>query len=261
MIKLLLAAIASLGAIWHPVRSGVWISESTMSRSGPLSVVRAVAVRVNPSSHRFSLVALQANDGTHSIWTIDSIPDDAVVALNAGQFSSGIPWGWVVREGVEIKPPGSGTLGMALVADSAGVMSLVTIDEIPLRRGRVMNAFQSYPALIVDGQVPWELQAPGRGVDLAHRDSRLAVCTLADGSLVIILTRFTALGAAGSTLPWGPTVTEMAEHMLSMGCRRAMLLDGGISSQLVVRNTDGTLRRWPNWRPVPLAMVIREGVR
>lgn len=257
MMKLLLAAVVSLGAIWHPVRSGVWISESTMSKSGPLSVVRAVAVRVNPSSHRVSLVALQATDGTHSVWTIDSIPDDAVVAVNAGQFSSGIPWGWIVMDGREIKSPGSGTLVMALVADSAGVMSLLTTDEIPSHRERAVNAFQSYPALIVDGQVPWELQAPGRGIDLTHRDSRVAVCTLSDGSLVILLTRFMPLGNAGSTLPWGPTVSEMANYMLSMGCRRAMLLDGGISSQLVVRNIDGTLRRWPNWRPVPLAMVIR----
>jgi hypothetical protein len=258
MTKLLLAAIVSLGAVWHPVRSGVWISESMMSESGSLSVVRAVAVRVDASSHRFSLVALQASDGTRSIWTIDSIPGDAVTALNAGQFSSGIPWGWVVKDGIELKPPGAGNLAMALIADSAGVTSLVTSGEIPLHRGRVMNAFQSYPALIVDGRVPWELRAPGRGVNLAHRDSRLAVCTLADGSLVIVITRFTALGASGSTLPWGPTVPEMAAHMLSMGCMRAMLLDGGISSQLVVRNNDGSLRRWPNWRPVPLAMVIRK---
>jgi hypothetical protein len=259
MMKLLLVVLASLGALWHPVRSGVWIGESIMSRNGPLSVVRAIAVRVNPSSHEFSLIALRADDGTRSIWTIDSIPESAVVALNTGQFSFGIPWGWVVMDGREIKPPGSGTLGMALVTDSAGAMSLVTAAEISALRGRVINAFQSYPALIVDGTVPWELQAPGRGVNLAHRDSRLAVCTLSDGSLVIVLTRFTALGAAGSTLPWGPTVPEMADYMLGLGCRRAMLLDGGISSQLAVRNSDGTLRRWPNWRPVPLALVIKPG--
>lgn len=261
MMRLLLAGLVSLGALWHPVRSGVWISESIMSRSGPLSVVRAVAVRIGPSSHEFSLIALKAVDGTRSIWTIDSIPDDAVVALNAGQYSSGIPWGWVVMDGREIKPPGSGTLGMALVTDSAGAVSLVTAAEISGRREHVMNAFQSYPALIVDGQVPWALKATGRGVDLAHRDTRLGICTLSDGSLVILLTRFTPLGTAGATLPWGPTVPEMAEHMLSLGCRRAMLLDGGISSQLAVRNNDGTLRRWPNWRPVPLAMVMRERVR
>jgi hypothetical protein len=257
MMKLLLAALVSLGFSWHPVRSGVWISESIMRHSGPLSVVRAVAVRVTLSSHQLSLAAPMAEDGARTIWTIDSIPDDAVIALNTGQFSFGFPWGWVVRNGEEIQPPGTGALGMALVVDSSGKVSLVTSSEIASRRGHVVNAFQSYPALIVDGELPWELRAPGRGVDLTHRDSRLAICTLDDGSLVILLTRFTALGNAGSTLPWGPTVPEIAEHMLALGCRRAMLLDGGISSQLVVRNDDGTLRRWPNWRPVPLAMVIR----
>jgi hypothetical protein len=260
-MKLLLAALVSIGLSWHPVRSGVWISESIMGRSGPLSVVRAVAVRMNPSSHRLSLAAPVAEDGTRTVWTIDSIPDDAVIALNTGQFSFGFPWGWVVRDGKEIQPPGTGSLGMALVTDSSGGISLVASSEIASRRGHVVNAFQSYPALIVDGELPWELRAPGRGVDLTHRDSRLALCILSDGSLVILLTRFTALGSAGSTLPWGPTVHEIAEYMLAMGCRRAMLLDGGISGQLVIRNGDGTLRRWANWRPVPLAMVIRPVAR
>jgi hypothetical protein len=256
MMKWLVSAIVSLGAIWLPVRNGVWLSETIMSRSGPLSAVRAVAVRVSPSFHGFQLVLPMARDGARGIWTIDSIPEGAIVALNAGQFSSGIPWGWVVQNGREIKSPGSGALGMALVSDSMGAISLLTQAEISLYRGKVVNAFQSYPALIVDGVIPWALRAPGRGVDLTHRDSRLAVCILDDQSLVIVLTRFDALGPAGSTLPWGPTVPEIAEHMQSLGCRRAMLLDGGISSQLIVRRNDGSLRRWPNWRPVPLAMVI-----
>jgi len=257
MIKLLVAALSSIGILWHPVRAGVSISEKDMSARGALSKVRAVMVRVNQTSHRFSLVLPTNEEGTNSIWTIDSIPDDGVVAFNAGQFSSGIPWGWVVQEGREIKPPGTGTLAMALVEDSSGRVSLVTGGEIAARRGRVVNAFQSYPALIVDGQLPWELQEDGRGVDLAHRDSRLAICIMGDESMVVVLTRFAALGSAGETLPWGPTVPEMADYMLSIGCRRAMLLDGGMSSQLVVRRGDGSLKRWPNWRPVPLAMVIR----
>ena len=256
MMKLVVAAIVSIGTTWHPVRSGVWLSETIMARSGPLSVVRAVAVRISRPPHGFYLASPVARDGSRSIWTIDSIPQDAIVALNAGQFAFGIPWGWVVQDGREIKPPGTGTLGMALVSDSAGAVSLMTSAEISSYRGKIVNAFQSYPALIVDGEIPWELGASGRGVDLTHRDSRLAVCTLSDQSLVIVLTRFDALGPAGSTLPWGPTVPEIAEHMQSLGCRRAMLLDGGISSQMAVRNNDGTLRRWPNWRPVPLAMVI-----
>jgi len=94
---------------------------------------------------------------------------------------------------------------------------------------------------------------------LGHRDSRLAIGVLADGSLIVALTRFTGLGKTGETIPWGPTVPEMAAFMRSLGCVRAMLLDGGISSQLVVRDGDGRLTRWPNWRPVPLALVVSLG--
>jgi hypothetical protein len=35
-----------------------------------------------------------------------------------------------------------------------------------------------------------------------------------------------------------------------------MLLDGGISSQLAVRNNNGILKRWTNWRLVPLGLVV-----
>jgi hypothetical protein len=47
----------------------------------------------------------------------------------------------------------------------------------------------------------------------------------------------------------------MAEFMRSQGCVRAMMLDGGLSSQLALRGPDGSVERWSNWRPVPLAVV------
>jgi hypothetical protein len=48
----------------------------------------------------------------------------------------------------------------------------------------------------------------------------------------------------------------MAAYMRSLGCRRAVLLDGGVSGQLALRERDGTLRRWANWRSVPLGLVV-----
>lgn len=93
-------------------------------------------------------------------------------------------------------------------------------------------------------------------MDLDHRDSRLALGLLQDGTVLVALTRFTGLGPAGERLPWGPTVGEMAAWMRAHGCRRAMLLDGGISGQMAVRAPGGTLERWPNWRPVPLGMLV-----
>jgi hypothetical protein len=188
-------------------------------------------------------------------WTVDLIPPGAVLALNAGQFGGGAPWGWLVRDGVEVQPPGVGALGMAFVVDKAGAVSLVAPDELAGARREAAQAFQSYPALLTgEGLLPWELQAPGRGVDLFHRDSRLALGIMRDGSIVVALTRVDVIGRGGETIPWGPTVPEMAAFMKSLGCLRAMMLDGGLSSQLAVRGTSGLLS-WKNWRPVPLGLI------
>ena len=247
-----------LGVVWHSVRPGVWQSEFPMAQSGPLAVVRVTVIRMDPRQITFQLKRATRDYGLGAAWTIDSIPDDGVVAFNAGQFLGGIPWGWLVQDGVETKPPGAGRLAMAFVVDSMGVAALVSPDELPNVRTRAWLGFQSYPALLTGaGLMPWELLAKGRGVDLQHRDSRLALGVTADGSVLVALTRFRGAGPVGETLPFGPTVPEMAAFMRSLGSERAMLLDGGISSQLTVRELRGGLRRWANWRAVPLALIAR----
>jgi len=227
-----------------------------MAAEGPLSVVRAITVRLDPRRVRFALDRRSRDYGMSGDWSIDRLPPEGVVAFNAGQFAGGAPWGWLVRDGIELQPPGTGSLGMAFVVDGAGNVSLVMPGELPAARTRARLAFQSYPALLVDGQTPWEIQAPGRGVDLSHRDSRLAVGILPNNGVVVALTRFAGLGSQAETFPWGPTVTEMATFMKSLGCERAMLLDGGISGQLAVRERDGSVKRWSNWRAVPLGLIV-----
>lgn len=248
--------LLALDIVWRAVLPGVWQSEFPMAGRGPLSAVRAILIRMDPRQLTFQLDRATTDYGLRAAWTIDSVPDDGVVAFNAGQFIGGIPWGWLVQDGMETKPPGVGRLTMAFVVDASGNAALVTPDELPASRPRAWLGFQSYPALLTGaGNVPWELQAPGRGVDLEHRDSRLALGVAADGSIIVALTRFSSAGRAGETLPFGPTVPEMAAFMRALGCVRAMLLDGGISSQLAVRDSGGVLTRWPNWRSVPLALI------
>ncbi len=255
MIPVLLAAFLGLTTAWQQVSPGVWQREMRMATGGPLSPVRVVVVRLEPSNVRFALDHATRDYGMIGTWTVDRLPPSGVVAVNAGQFSGGAPWGWLVRDGVEEQQPGSGSLGMSFVVDRAGSVSLVTREELVSARSSALHAFQSYPALLVgEGQLPWELQAPERGVDLAHRDSRLALGLMDDGAVVIAITRFGAIGKSGETVPWGPTVPEMAAFMKSLGCRRAMLLDGGLSSQLAVRGRAG-LSQWKNWRAVPLGLI------
>ena len=257
MIVVLGQLALGLGGLWQPVQPGVWQREMQMADRGELSVVRAIAIRIDPSVVQFALDTATRDYGTRGGWTVERMPAAGVVALNTGQFKGGTSWGWVVRDGVETQPPGSGSVAMAFVVDSAGAPSLVEPGEIASVRGRVRLAFQSYPAILTgDGELPWELREGGRGVDLEHRDSRLALGMLADGSVVVVLTRYTGFGGSAPTLPWGPTVVEMAKFMKSLGCRRAVLLDGGISSQLALRLEGGSVKRWTNWRAVPLGMVV-----
>ncbi|MCC6318510.1 MAG: phosphodiester glycosidase family protein [Gemmatimonadaceae bacterium] len=256
MIGSAVLALAVPGLLWQPVRPGVWEREMPMAPRGPLAEVRVVALRFDPAQVRFSLQDVTRDYGLRGAWNVDSMPGSATAAFNAGQFIGGSPWGWLVRDGVEAQAPGTGSLGMAFVVDAAGRSALVMPGELAGVRPRAHVAFQSYPALLVDGKLPWELRAAGRGVNLTHRDSRLAIGIMADGSVIVALTRFDGLGKAAETLPWGPTATEMAAFMKSLGCVRAMLLDGGISSQMAVRRADGTLGRWSNWRNVPLALIV-----
>ena len=256
MILATVRAVLALGVVWQAVIAGVWQSELPMAAEGPLAVVRAVAVRLDPSRVRFTLDRASRDYGLSGDWSIDRLPSTGAVAFNAGQFAGGAPWGWLVRDGAESQPPGVGTLGMAFVVDAAGQASLLMPAELTAARARARLAFQSYPALLVGGELPWELRAPGRGVNLAHRDSRLAIGVHADGSVVVVLTRFVGMGPAAETFPWGPTVLEMAAFMKALGCDRAMLLDGGLSGQLALRKGDGSVERWSNWRAVPLGLVV-----
>lgn len=253
-----LAAAASL--LWQAVAPGVWRASVPMARKGPLATVCATMLRLDPAQVRFELQRATRDHGLRGAWTVDSLPGDAIAAWNAGQFTGPAVWGWLVRGGVEEQSAGTGTLGMAFVVDEAGRPSLVSARDIPGARARARLAFQSYPALLErEGALPWELRAKGRGVRLDARDSRVALGVLADGRVLVAITRFTGLGEAGAELPWGPTVPEMAAFMRVQGCRQAMLLDGGLSSQMAVRRGDGTVERWPNLRPVPLGMVVRPG--
>jgi len=182
---------------------------------------------MDPGRLQFQLQREMRDYGLQAAWTIDMIPDRGVVAFNAGQFIGGFPWGWLVMDGVEHQAPGTGSLAMSFIVDRSGKASLLAPDEVPAARGKVQFAFQSYPMLLSgNADLPWELQAPGRGVRLTHRDSRLALGIRPDGSVIVALTRFTGAGPLGERLPFGPTVVEMAEFMRSQGCVRAMMLDG-----------------------------------
>jgi hypothetical protein len=241
---------------WRPVHTGVDRAELRLSGDGEAWRIRVVLVRFDPNRVRPELVRSTRDAGTLGAWSVDSLPAAAIVGVNAGQFASGHPWGWLVRNGIEEQAPGHGPLSMAMIVDSSSRVRLVEVDSIPRVRGHVRDGFQSYPTLLErDGEVPMMLRRGGGMIDLDHRDSRVALCQLRDGRVVIALTRFEGLGGVLSQLPFGLTVPEMSALTGALGCSKAVSLDGGMSGQLVVRGDDG-VRKWPGLRRVPLAMVL-----
>jgi exopolysaccharide biosynthesis protein len=243
---------------WHRASDGVDYGELRLAGVGEAKRLRAVVVRIDPKFVTLRLDTAFTARGERANWTVDAARPDAIVAMNVGQFIRTQPWGWVVLNGREYLAPGSGPLSTALAVDSSGAVHWIGPSDLtnPAARRGFVAAFQSYPTLLTaEGEVPVPLREPGRGIDVEHRDARLGIGALADGRLLIVLTRFDGLGESLGLLPFGPTIPEFAALMGALGARQAVALDGGISGQLLVRDADGTAHVWRGMRKVPLALV------
>jgi hypothetical protein len=231
---------------------------------GPSRVpVKIIVARVDPSRVSLSLEIERRGDAIGA-WTIERAPANALIAFNAGQFTDDGPWGWVVHRGREWQAPGTGALAAAIVVDSMRAVHIIPADSIAAWRGRsarnpaLAEAIQSYPLLLQNGRLPAALCRTGN-IDRDHRDIRLGVGVRANGEVIVALTRYAPKAmpsAVAARLPIGPTTLEMAEIMLELGSVDALLLDGGLSAQLLV-GTGPSRRRWPGLRSVPLAIVGR----
>ena len=218
-----------------------------------IAIARVPAARV-----RFTL-EIAHTEGVMRPWTLADAPADAVIAMNAGQFTDERPWGWVVHKQKELLPPGVGPLAGAFVTDSSGAVAILTPAELASWRTpmRATEALQSYPLLLMaDGRPPSALCRDQSGIDRTHRDARLAIGLTRAGDFIVALSRFELPGAITSRVPIGPTTPEMAEIMRRLGAVRAMMLDGGLSAQLLVRTTTDTVR-YDGLRSVPMALVLR----
>jgi hypothetical protein len=245
---------------WQPVAAGIDWASARLAGRGEAWRIRVMVVRIDPRLVRFRLDTAFSGPAMAAAWSIARAPNDAHVALNAGQFVGSMPWGWVVLRGRQFLSPGRGPLSTAVVIDTAGRVRWVPGDSLAQPMRGVEAAFQSYPTLLEeDGDVPAALQAPGSGaaaIDLRHRDARLALGELRDGRLVVVLTRFDALDGAMDFVPFGLTTPEMAALMGALGCRQAVALDGGISSQMLLRDARGHTLSWRGLRKVPLGLVV-----
>lgn len=239
---------------WRTAAPGVEWGEARLAGTGEAHRIRLIAARLDPRRLRFRLDTAYTNDGYPS-WSVLRAPREAVFAVNAGMFPWRTPWGWVVIRERQYLPPSRGPLSLAVIFDSSGSVRWLSGDSIGRRpRHGIDAAFQSYPTLLQDGMVPEPLRAATGAVSVTHRDARVALGAAGDGTVIVALTRYDGIGGVLDFVPFGLTVPEMAAVMGALGARQAVMLDGGISSQLLVRDGRET-RRWPGLRRVPLGLV------
>jgi len=238
---------------FRPVSDGVELGELSLAGSREAWRTRLVVVRVDPQRVRLALDTAMAS--ARAQWTIERAPGEARFAVNAGQFLSSMPWGLVVLDGRRLLPAGTGPLVSTIAIDSSGAVRWQHEGGTGEATGRARWAFQSYPTLIRGGNIPELLRARSALIDVGHRDARLALGSLPDGRLLVAMTRFDLLGPRLGFIPFGLTVPEMSAVMGALGAREAVLLDGGISAQMLVRSEEGGAREWRGMRAVPLALV------
>lgn len=241
---------------WRGARRGVRIGRLVLRAGIGRTTVEAILVELDPRDLRFALQSRTEPNGMTGTWSLDSAPAHAVVAANAGQFRSTGPWGWLVIDGEERRDAQRAPLAVSIRIDSAGRVRW----QPPGRPARPRTdaatsfAFQSFPLLLFDGRVPAAARDPALS-DMGHRDARLVLAERADGHVLLVLTRYATFGPIAGRVPIGLTLPESIALACALGLRHAVMLDGGVSAQLMVRDSTGGVVRWPGLRKVPLALL------
>ena len=242
---------------WKRLAPGLEWASLRLACGAPVWRTRLIVARLDPRQISLSLVMDLTRDARPA-WSIDRTPKDALFAVNAGQFGGAMPWGWVVIDRRQRLRPAYGPLASAVAIDTGGRVRWAHGDSLTAPES-VIAGFQSYPTLLAgDGVVPPALRIEDRGVNLAHRDARLALGQTRDGRILVAMTRYDAIGEAGDFVPLGPTTPEMAGIMGALGACDAVMLDGGISAQMLLKGSSRQApQRWPGLRKVPLGLIAR----
>ncbi len=178
---------------------------------------------------------------------------EAVFAVNAGQFTCG-PWGWLVQGGAAAAARRGGAARARRRRAGRGAPWRSSAGQ-PGRRRRVRRA--SSPIRRCSSTTVRSRRAPRRPGrawtwTTGTGGSRWASSATAGSSLA--LTRVEGLGGLLEVAPFGRTTPEMAALMGALGCRRAVLLDGGLSGQMMVVD-DGRRVAWKGLRQVAAGLV------
>ena len=144
---------------WRRLERGLEWASVRIACGAPAWRSRLILARLDPREVTITL-AMELTREARPSWTIDRAPGDALLAVNAGQFDTAMPWGWVLVDGVQRSSSGRGPLSSSIAIDAAGSLRWAHGDSIAPHG--VMTGFQSYPTLLAgDGVVPAMLRERG----------------------------------------------------------------------------------------------------
>ncbi|HEY2806175.1 MAG TPA: phosphodiester glycosidase family protein [Gemmatimonadales bacterium] len=264
------------GGTWHPwsggaagtsAREPMLASAISWSDSAPGLRAGSFEVRSTGSGALRNSIAIIELDPRRLRFDLGRAPPDArrtatdwvgedssvVLAANTGLFrTNGSSQGLVFEHGTRYSAL-AGWLDAVVVLDTGGIWftDVAGGRELPRR----VSAFQTLPFLVRGGRVVFG-ETSGLKLSRTHRDRRITLCLGDDGLVRLLLSNFEVFGVTAGTIPIGLTIPEQALIAAGAGCRDAVALDGGISSQIAFRAGDRIVK-WPGWRQVPLMLLAR----
>ena len=152
-----------------------------------------------------------------------------LVCINGGMFrdptgwGSDIPQGYLIKNGKIIWSDNNGKANLIGFTKDHKLILLNATGEEAIEKG-VRDALEFGPFLIVNGKQIEQATTEAGGYD---RAARVAIAQRRDGIVLFLVTE--------GVHTKGPTLKEVAETLALYGAYNAANLDGGTSSQLVVK--------------------------
>ena len=189
-------------------------------------------VRVDPREREIDAV-LQPDSSARAVAA------DGAFAINANFFDEQLrPLGVVVSKGRELNPPHPVSWQSVFYVGEDGKAAIVPVGRWKDASKSAVAAVQCGPRLIVNGEK--------NQVARAKPQWRSGVCIEGGGKVVFFATEPEAQ----------LDVHEMVDHSAALGCRDAMLFDGGPSTQLYLRREGGDVEVEGDPR-VPAYVVVK----
>lgn len=152
----------------------------------------------------------------------------AVVGINGGGFvdygyGSDIPIGYVVKDGKVIWSPSTKKMEMIGFSNDNKLMLVKATGEEAVKMG-MRDGLKFGPFLMINGEKPKFSNSAGG----FSRAARVAIAQRKDGIVLFLVTEGTHAA--------GPTMKEVVDTLEKYGAYNAANLDGGTSTQLVIKN-------------------------